>query len=446
MRGNGPPVALSRPALDTAAMVAHDVPAHHGDRMVDLLLRDVRRIGDDAHVDLAIGDGQIVAVGPRLGLEARQVLDGEGSLVLPGFVNAHQHLDKTLIGDALRPRHWPGWRGMRDVNRRHRETYEVPAVLERAERVVEMALANGTTRMRAFADVEHVAGLTGVRALVALRERYVGEVEIQVAAFPQELLYAGADGEHLLEQAMEAGADVVSGLPSGEGTPELVARHLDFCLDLARRREADVHMLLDDSDDPSHRSLELLALRTIDLGWEGRVTVSHAGALSAYDHTHAATVIERVADAGISVCVNPHISLVLQGREDRGRIRRGTTRVGELLAAGVNVLAGQDDVDDPYYPLGRADQLEVASWVAHTCHLAWPDELELVMRVVGVNAARAMRIDAGYGVAIGDRADLVVVGAPDVRAAVAEQPPRRFVISHGRLVTERRVLQTRHHS
>jgi cytosine deaminase len=269
-------------------------------------------------------------------------------------------------------------------------------------------------------------------------------VEIQVAVFPQDLLYARDGGERLLEEAMEEGADIVSGLPSGEATAERVARHVDFCLALAQRRDADVHLLLDDSDDPSQRSLELLALRTIETGWEGRVSVSHAGALSAYDHAHAAEVIERVADAGISVCVNPQISLVLQGRQDRGPIRRGTTRVGELLAAGVNVLAGQDDVDDPYYPLGRADQLEVASLMAHTCHLAWPDELEVVMDMVGPNAARALRLDDGYGLEVGDRADLVVVGAPDVRSAVAEQPPRRFVVSHGRLATERRVLATRH--
>ena len=236
---------------------------------------------------------------------------------------------------------------------------------------------------------------------------------------------------------------MVSGLPSDEATGERLRRHVDFCLDLARRRDADVHMLLDDSDDPAQRSLEYLALRTIECGWEGRVIVGHAGALSAYDHTHARTVIERVHQAGISVCVNPQISLVLQGREDRGPIRRGTTRVGELLEAGVNVLAAQDDVDDPYYPLGRADQLEVAWLTAHVCHLAWPDELETVLDMVGPNAARALRMD-GYGLAVGDRADLVVMGASDVRTTVAEQLPRRYVISHGRLVSERRVESVRH--
>jgi cytosine deaminase len=411
---------------------------------VEILLRDVRRRGDARPVDLAIDGREIVQAGPGLDVEARLQLEGEGSLALPGLVNAHQHLDKTLIGDELRPGMWGGWATLRDVNRRHRETYTVESILTRAEQVVEMALANGTTRIRAFTDIEPIAGLTGTRALVALRERYAGEVEIQVAAFPQDLLYANDGGERLLEEAVDAGADVVGGFPSGEATDDRMRRHVDFCLALAQRRDRDVHMLLDDSDDPAHRSLEYLALRTIETGWEGRVTVGHAGALSAYDQTHAMNVIERVRDAGISVCVNAHISLVLQGREDRGRVRRGTTRVGELLAAGVNVLAAQDDVDDPYYPLGRADQLEVAAYTAHVCHLVWPDELETVMDMVGPNAARALRIEDDYGLEVGDRADVVVVGAPDVRRAIAEQPPRRYVISHGRLVSERRVESTRH--
>lgn len=411
---------------------------------VDLLLRDVRRRGDRDPVDIAIDGGRVARVGPALDIEAAAVLAGEGGLALPGLVNAHQHLDKTCIGDAVRPARWPGWDGMWEVNRAHRATYTVDEVTERASAVVERALLHGTTRMRAFADVEAVAGTTGTRALVALRERWAGEVELQVCVFPQDLLYADAGGERRFEEAMEAGADVVGGLPAGEATQERMRRHVDFVLDLARRRDADAHLLVDDSDDPAQRSLEYLAHRTIETGWEGRVTVSHAGALAAYDEPHAAHVVALVAAAGISVCTNPQISMLLHGRHDRGLIRRGTTRVRELLDAGVNVLAAQDDVDDPYYPLGRPDQLEVASFVAHACQLAWPDELETVMDMITVNAARAMRIGDGYGLEPGARADVVVVPVPDVRAAVAEQPPRRFVISHGRLAAEARVQRTRH--
>ena len=409
----------------------------------DLIIRSARVRGRSDSVEIVVDGGRIRSVGAPSGAEGATEIDALDCLVLPGLVNPHQHLDKTLIGDDLRPDRWPGAHGLVDVNRRHRAGYDVASILARAERIVEMALANGTTAMRAFTDIEASAGLAGTEALVALRERYRGEVEIAVVPFPQEMIYAAAGGEDLLRAAMQAGADVVGGLPSGEATDELMRRHVDFCLALAREHDADIHMLLDDSDDPAQRSLEYLALRTIEAGWEGRVTVGHAGALSAYDHPHAEMVIRRVHDAGISVCVNAHISLVLQGRSDRGAIRRGITRAGELLDAGVNVIAGQDDIDDPYYPLGRGDQLEVAQYTAHVCHLAWPAELETVIDMVTVNAARAMRL-ADYGLAPGDRADLVVCGSPDVRSTLAELAPRRAVVANGRLAVSSRLEVTRH--
>jgi cytosine deaminase len=411
---------------------------------VDLLIRNVRRRGDTELVDLAIDKGQIVEVAPARDLTATQTLDGEGSLVLPGLVNAHQHLDKTLIGDELRPATWDGTKHvLRDVNRRHRRTYTIESIVERASRVVEMAIMNGTTYLRGFTDVEQIAGLTGVRALAELRSRYSREIDMDVAAFPQDLIYGRDDNSRLMEEAVANGATVVGGMPSEEPTQTLLQRHVDFCLDLAKRNNLPVHMLLDDTDDPSHRALEYLAWRTIKEGMEGRVIAGHCGALSAYDHAHAATVIDRVKEAGISICVNAHISLTLQGRQDRAPVRRGTTRVRELLAAGVNVLAAQDDVDDPYYPLGRADLLEVAQYTAHVCHLLWPEQLEVVADMITTNAAAAVALEE-YGLTPGSAANLTLLGRPGLREALADMPPRRAVVSKGRLLAESVVTQTRH--
>lgn len=411
---------------------------------VELLLRNVRRRGDAEPVNIAVDDGRIAAVGVEVAPEASRVIEGEGSLALPAFVNAHLHLDKTLIGDDLRPASWKGDRqALRAVNRAHRRGYTVDSILERAERVIEMAIATGTTYVRAFTDVEQIAGTTGSLALLELQRRYREEVTIEVAAFPQDLLFAWDDNTRLLEEAVEAGVGVVGGMPHEEPTLQLVHRHIDFCLALAKRHGLPVHMLIDDSDDPSHRGLEYLAWRTIKEGMEGRVIAGHCGALSAYDDAHAAAVIDLVAKAGISICVNAHISLCLRGHTDRAPVRRGTTRVDELLAAGVNVLAAQDDVDDPFYPLGRADLLEVAQYTAHVCHLLWPAQLETVIDMVTVNAARAVGLDA-YGLEPGCRADIVLLGRQDLRTSLADMPPRPAVISRGQLLHEVAVTSTRH--
>jgi cytosine deaminase len=155
--------------------------------------------------------------------------------------------------------------------------------------------------------------------------------------------------------------------------------------------------------------------------------------MAAYNDVYAAKVIDMVATAGITISSNTHINLVCSARIDREPRRRGIARVKELLARGVNVISSQDDVNDPYYPFGKPDQLEVALMMAHTAQLTLPHELEQVFDMVTTNAARAARLD-DYGIAAGRRADLVVIDAPSVHEALRTQPPRRHVVKDGREV------------
>jgi cytosine deaminase len=246
-----------------------------------------------------------------------------------------------------------------------------------------------------------------------------------------------------MEQAMDLGADVVGGLPWYEYTDADMRAQVDFCFELAKKHDKDIHMLADDTDDAYSRSLEYLAYRTMQEGYEGRVAASHCGALAAYDHSHAEKVIGMVRDAGVTICSNAHISLVMDGHSDRGQIRRGITRVRELVDAGVNVMSAQDDVHDPYYPFGRPDQLEVGQYMAHVAHMTYPSDIEKVFDMLGVNAAKAMRLQ-GYGTEIGDRADLVVIAADDVIDAMRRIPPRTLVFYGGRLQAESRLESTLH--
>jgi cytosine deaminase len=63
-------------------------------------------------------------------------------------------------------------------------------------------------------------------------------------------------------------------------------------------------MLVDDTDNPNSRSLEYLAVRVKEFGYEGRVSASHCGALAAYDHAHAEKVMGLVRDADITIVSN----------------------------------------------------------------------------------------------------------------------------------------------
>jgi cytosine deaminase len=231
---------------------------------------------------------------------------------------------------------------------------------------------------------------------------------------------------------------VVGGLPWHEWSDEDARRHIDLCFELAKRFDKDIHMLVDDTDNPNSRSLEYLALKTMREGFAGRVSASHCGALAAYDEVHAHKVMVMVKEAEISISTNPHISLVAQGRYDQEPIRRGVTRVKQLWHLGVNLFSSQDDVNDPYYPFGRNDQQEVAAHVCHACHMTYPDEIAAVFDFVTRNAARALRLD-GYGIEPGCRADLNVLAAPTWQHVLRLQQPPKIVIRGGRVLARNAV-------
>ncbi|MSO42379.1 MAG: hypothetical protein EXQ70_10885 [Solirubrobacterales bacterium] len=407
------------------------------------IIRNAALRGREGRWDVAIEEERIAAVETKVDAAAELELDAEGRLLVPAFVNAHMHFDKCMLGDVMRPNESQTLPEAIQITWDHKRNYTPEEIADRAAPVVELGIVHGTTAFRAFADVDTIGGTVPVQGLLELRKRFEGQVLMEVVAFPQEGIVRDPGCAELLSECMDLGADVVGGLPWYERTDRDMWEHIDICFELAIRTGKDIHMLVDDTDDPNSRSLEYLAVKTLEEGYEGRVTASHCGALGAYDHTYAEKVMTMVAEAGISVSSNTQISLVMDGRNDRGLVRRGTTRVKELLAAGVNVLSAQDDVNDPYYPFGKSDQLEVGQYTAHVAQLTYPSELETVFDMITVNAARAMRID-GYGIEPGNRADLVLIEAPSVREALRLIPPRRAVFHRGDLVAES-FLESRRH-
>jgi len=407
---------------------------------MDLVIRRARVRDQQALVDIAVEKETITAVGPGLAGKAAREIDAAGRLVAPGFVNLHLHADKSLLGEVMRPNVSGTLPEAIEITNDFKRTYDPREVAERAGRVIEAGIKNGTTFFRLFSDVGTIGGLRAARGLLLARDKYTDLCRIQVVAFPQEGIARDPGAAELLDEALKEGCEVVGGLPWYEYTDEEARQHIDICFGLARKHDRDIHMLVDDTDDANSRSLEYLALKTMREGFHGRVTASHCGAMAGYNDVYAAKVIDMVANAGVAISVNAHINLVCSARLDREPRRRGIARVKELLARGVNVISSQDDVNDPYYPFGKPDQLEVATMIAHTAQLTLPHELEQVFDMVTVNAARAARLP-DYGIASGCRADLVVVDAPSVHEALRLQPPRLHVVRNGREVARSRLTQ-----
>lgn len=400
---------------------------------MDLVIRQARLMGRDGNWDIGISNSRISAVERQLPPGAGHEVSADAMLVAPTYVNGHVHLDKCNLGDVMRPNKSNSFQECLEITWEHKRTYTIDDIVARSSRAIEEGILNGTTVFRVFADVDSIGGLKPLEGILALKDKWKNVVRIEVVDFPQEGIIRNPGTFDLMEEGLRLGADVVGGLPWHEWTDGDAQRHIDLCFSLAKKYDKDIHMLVDDTDNPNSRSLEYLAIKTLREGFQGRVSASHCGALASYDEVHAQKVMALVKEAGISISTNPHISLVAQGRYDREPIRRGVTRVKQLWQLGVNLFSSQDDVNDPYYPFGRNDQQEVAAHVCHTCHMTYPAEIAAVFDFVTYNAAKALRLDS-YGLEPGCRADLNVLAAPTWQHTLRLQQPPRIVIRSGRII------------
>ena len=400
---------------------------------MDLIIRQAHLRSQPGTWDIGINGDRIAITAEHIEEAGTQEVDAAGNLVAPTYVNGHIHLDKCHLQERMLPNKNYSFAECLELTWEHKAHYTVEDTLERAGRAIEEGILNGTTVFRAFADVDTIGKLRPLEGLLALRERWRNIVHIEVVAFPQEGLIRDPGADLLMEEAMRMGAGVVGGLPWFEMLDEDARAHIDWCFELAKKYDKDIHMLVDDTDNPMSRSLEYLAVKTMREGYHGRVSASHCGALAAYDEVHARKIMDLVKEANVSISTNPHISLVVQGRFDLEPIRRGITRVKQLWHLGVNVFSSQDDVADPFYPFGRNDQQEVAAYVCHAAHMTARDEIEAAFDFVTNNAARALRLE-GYGLQPGCRADLNVLTASTVQQVLRIQQPPRWVIRSGRIL------------
>ena len=405
-----------------------------GGYKIDLLIKNARIVGRKALKDIGIEGERVVKVGKIRG-RARRVINAKGMLTSPAFIDPHIHLDKCMIGDEVRPNVSGTLQEAIEIIWERKRRYTTADIVRRAGEVIRTAAQNGTTRMRTHVDVDTISGLKPLKGLLEARRKFKHLMDIQIVAFPQEGIQRDPGTEELLYKAMELGADLVGGMPHHERPYSKAKPHIDICFEVAKRFDADIDMHVDETDDPRSRSLEYLAEKTVAEGYQGRVTAGHTCALAAYPDDYARKVIRKVKQANINMITNPVTNLVIQGRGDKQPVRRGITRVKELLAAGVNVTFGQDCVNDAFYPFGRADMLEVANITAHAAHLSTPDEIRTVFRMMTYNAARTLGLLHDYG-AVGKRADLVVIDAVSEKDAIRMQPDRRWVIKDGKIIAE----------
>ena len=402
---------------------------------MDLIVRKATLRGKKGAWDIAVDKGKIVKIAKGIKTKGKKEIKADGKLVTPTFVDPHVHLDKALISEVVRPNISGTLTEAIEIIWKKKHRYTTKDIITRAGRVIEWAVMNGTTALRTHVDVDTIVKLKAVKGLLEVREMYKDLVDLQIVAFPQEGIIQDPGTEKLMEQAMELGCDVVGGMPYNERTPDEWRKHIDVAFRIAKDFDADIDMHVDETDDPGARSLAILAQRTIEEGYFGRVTAGHTCALSAYPDPYAAKVIGMVKEAKMNMITNPATNLMLQGRYDKQPYRRGITRVKELMAAGINVCYGQDCLKDTFYPtFGQADLLEVGLITAHAAHLSQPSEVEKLYDMPTERAAQTIRL-ADYGLKKGSWASFNILDCQTVQEAFRIRPDR-IVIRKGKVLAE----------
>jgi cytosine deaminase len=395
--------------------------------MDSLLLREVRPLGGPA-ADVLVRDGRIAAVGPGLQAPAGiAVEEGGGALLLPGLVESHAHLDKTLWGLPWY-RNEVGPRLVDRIDNERRYRRESGHDAGRQSLALALAfLARGTTRVRTHVDIDTDAGLAHLHGVLATRERLRGLMDIQVVAFPQSGLLRRSGTAQLLRQALREGADVLGGLDPQEidGDREASLRML---LDLAAQARCPVDIHLHEGGEGGALTLALLLDRVQALGLQGKVAVSHAFCLGDVDAARRDVLLERMAALGVSVITS-------------GSPSRPVPSLLACHAKGVRVAAGNDGIRDTWTPYGSPDMLERAMLVGLRNNLRRDDEIELAFGAVTTVGASVCGF-ADHGLEPGCMADLVLVRAESLAHAVVEHPVRQLVVSRGRVVAREGALVT----
>lgn len=400
--------------------------------MLDLILRNCTLPDGRTGMDIGIAESRIVAVQPALAASAAHTIDAAGQLVTAPFVDAHFHMDSTLSF------------GLPRVNRSGtllegialwgelKPLLTQEALIERALTYCDWAVAKGLLAIRSHVDVCDPR-LLAVEALLYVQARVKPYLDLQLVAFPQDGLLRAPDALNNLQRALDKGVAVIGGIPHFERTMEAGAESIRILCELAAARGLRVDMHCDETDDPMSRHIETLAFHTQRLGLQGQVVGSHLTSMHSMDNYYVSKLIPLMQEAGVAAIANPLINITLQGRHDTYPKRRGMTRVPELLAAGVDVAFGHDCVMDPWYSLGSGDMLEVAHMGLHVAQMTGQEGIQACFDAITTVPARILGLE-GYGVAIGCRADLVLLQARNPMEAIRLRATRLAVIRAGRVI------------
>ncbi len=408
-----------------------------------MLLKNVHVDNHEEVVDVRILNGKFSEIKANLApYDGEEVIDGKENLLLPPFVDSHVHLDATLTAGQ------PEWNetgtlfdGIRIWSERKQDLTKED-VKSRAKKTLLNMVGHGIQHVRSHVDVTD-PHLIAARALLELREELKDQIDLQLVAFPQEGILSYPHGRELMEQAVKEGLDVVGGIPHFEFTTEYGWQSVHFLMALADKYDRLVDVHCDEIDDPASRNLEVLATEAYERGMKDRVTASHTTAMGSYNDAYTYKLFRLLKMSDINFVSNPLVNVHLGGRFDTYPKRRGVTRIKELTGAGINVSFGEDDIQDPWNPLGDGNMLDAVTMGVYIAHLMGYHQLQDAFNYVTYNGAKTLHISDNYGIEVGKPANCILLNARDFYNALNKHVEVLYNIRYGKVLAETKPAETK---
>ncbi|KRL28757.1 cytosine deaminase [Limosilactobacillus frumenti DSM 13145] len=407
-----------------------------------MLIKEVHVDNQKDLVNVRIEDGKFTEIAKNLTPhDGEKVIEGHQHLMLPPFVDSHVHLDATLTAGQ------PEWNesgtlfdGIRIWSER-KQDLTIKDVKTRAKKTILNMVAHGIQHVRSHVDVTD-PHLIAAQALLELREELKDQIDLQLVAFPQEGILSYPHGRELMEQSVKEGLDVVGGIPHFEFTTEYGWQSVHFLMKLADQYDRLVDVHCDEIDDPASRNLEVLATEALERGMKDRVTASHTTAMGSYNDAYTYKLFRLLKMSHINFVSNPLVNVHLGGRFDSYPKRRGVTRIKELTAAGMNVSFGEDDVQDPWNPLGNGNMLDATTMGVYIAHLMGYHQLQDAYKFVTYNGANTLHISDQYGIEAGKPANFILLNAADFYNALNQHVEVIANVRHGKFLAKTKPAET----
>lgn len=370
--------------------------------------------GHEGADEILVEDGVFVGFGKDFG-QADQIIDLEGSLVIPPYVDSHIHLDYYMVGKTDKAKNESGtlFEAI-DIWNDFKKGTSKEEMKERIKAAVLECARHGTQYIRAQTDCTD-PNLTGIRAALEVRDELKDKITIQVVAFPQNGMYSykedGKTGRDLVEEALKLGADVVGGIPHNEWSRELGEKSIKEIVRLALKYDKLIDVHCDETDDPMARFVEVLNAEALihDIG--KRVTASHTCSFGSADNAYAFRMMGLFRKSKMNFVALPTENAYLQARLDTYPKRRGLTRVREFVDNDINVCFAQDSIVDLWYPAGNGNLMNILDNGIHMAQLMKEEDFEKDLDLVTINGAKAMNLEDSYGLDIGKAANFIVLDA-----------------------------------